>query len=106
MKEYRCKKCCFYFCSENGFPYCPACDCNDLEYIYPEIIEEGIMESHHIHPRFMDNKKGEGQQFLLEKKEHNILHGLIMKWLWEEVECKEKAIKNIIRKSKIFIKVK
>ena len=31
MKEYRCKKCLYQFCSENGMPYCPACDCEDLE---------------------------------------------------------------------------
>jgi len=59
-----------------------------------------VEESHHIHPRFMDNPKGDGQQFYIEKTKHAILHGLIMTWLWEEVENKERAIKNIISKSK------
>ncbi len=36
MKEYRCRKCEYRFCSENGIPYCPACDCEDLEEIYEE----------------------------------------------------------------------
>ena len=64
-----------------------------------------VEESHHIHPRFMDNPKGDGQQFYIEKTKHDILHGLIMTWLWEEVENKERAIKNIISKSKKFIGV-
>jgi len=64
-----------------------------------------VEESHHIHPRFMDNPKGDGQQFYIEKTKHAILHGLIMAWLWEEVENKERAIKNIISKSKKFIGV-
>ena len=64
-----------------------------------------VEESHHIHPRFMDNPKGDGQQFYIEKTKHAILHGLIMTWLWEEVENKERAIKNIISKSKKFVGV-
>lgn len=31
MIEYRCRKCEYRFCSENGMPYCTACDCEDLE---------------------------------------------------------------------------
>ena len=66
-----------------------------------------VEESHHIHPRFMDNPKGDGQQFYIEKTKHNILHGLIMKWLWAEIpnNKKEKVIEKIIKKSKKFIGV-
>jgi len=66
-----------------------------------------VEESHHIHPRFMDNSKGDGQQFYIEKEKHNILHGLIMKWLWVEIpnNKKVKVIKKIIKKSKKFIGV-
>ena len=66
-----------------------------------------VEESHHIHPRFMDNPKGDGQQFYIEKTKHSILHGLIMKWLWAEIcdEEKEEIIKVVIKKSKKFIGV-
>ena len=64
-------------------------------------------ESHHIHPRFMDNPKGDGQQFYIEKKKHAILHGLIMTWIWEEIpdDKKENVIERIIGKSKKYIGV-
>ena len=64
-------------------------------------------ESHHIHPRFMDNPKGDGQQFYVEKKKHDILHGYIMKWLWEEIPAgkRKEVIERIIKKSKKIIGV-
>jgi len=31
MKDYRCKRCEYTFCSENEIPYCPACECESLE---------------------------------------------------------------------------
>jgi len=104
MKEYKCLRCEYRFCSENEIPYCPACDCEDIE----ENIEDNYfikekLESHHIHPKFMDNKNGDGRQYFIKKRTHYILHGEIMNWLWEEVKDKEKAIKNIIKKSEKFI---
>lgn len=107
MREYRCRKCEYRFCSENGMPYCPACDCESLEEISQNIINKDIieLESHHIHPRFMDNKNGKGQQFNIPKIKHSILHGKIMTWLWEEVVDKDKAVNNIINKSKKFLGV-
>lgn len=107
MKEYRCLKCCFSFVSENEIPYCPACDCEDLEEVEEDVKKIMQMESHHIHPRFMDNKKGEGQQFLINKETHNILHGKIMNWIWKEIpeDNKKDVIKNIINNSKKFIGV-
>lgn len=107
MIEYRCRKCCYHFCSENGMPYCTSCGCESLEELFEDcIIEEVVeLESHHIHPKFMDNKEGKGQQFNIDKKKHEILHGKIMNWLWEEVEDKEKVISNIINKSKKFLGV-
>ena len=107
MIEYRCRKCEYHFCSSNGMPYCPACDCEDLEELFGDIdVDVTVeLESHHIHPKFMSNNDGKGQQYDIPKKKHSILHGKIMKWVWEEVEDKDKAIKNIINKSKKFLGV-
>lgn len=105
MKNYRCKKCLYHFCSENRIPYCPACDCEDLEELSEETDVDVVLEleSHHIHPRFMNNREDKGQQYNIPKKKHHILHGKIMKWIWEEVDNKDKAINNIINKSKNFL---
>lgn len=35
--NYRCRKCEYHFCSENGMPYCPACECEKLEEIEDEL---------------------------------------------------------------------
>jgi len=108
--RYKCRCCEFVFESMNEIPYCPSCECemleeipfNDDKYINP--IKE---HSHHIWPRFMDNPNGIGEQFNIDIKTHNILHGNIMKWIWECIkeEDKEEIIKTIIIKSKKFIGV-
>ncbi len=110
MKDLRCRKCEYRFCSENGIPYCPACDCEELE----ELVE-GLntrvrekTESHHILPKFMDNPKGNGEQFIIQKRQHDILHGKIMNWIWEEIPSglKKKITKIIVTKSKKFIGIR
>lgn len=30
MIDYSCKRCQYYFCSDDEYPYCPACDCENL----------------------------------------------------------------------------
>lgn len=109
MKEYRCSSCCFHFESKNELPYCPACDCENIEDITfddDKYIKEDL-EEHHIHPRFMNNEKGYGQKYLINEKTHSILHGKIMNWIWEEIPIKYKKIiiDNIIIKSKKFLGV-
>jgi len=104
MKFWRCKKCCFLCCLEDDeIPYCPACDCEDLEEIFEneKYNNEEKKEEHHIHPKFMDNPKGLGQQYLISKKQHDVLHGKIMVWLWNEIptEKRKEVIKLIIKKS-------
>ena len=111
MADYKCRRCEYNFCSENGIPYCPSCECEELEEIPfndDKYVLTPIEESHHIWPKFMDNPNGFGEQFNLDKKSHSVLHGNIMNWMWECIreEDKEKIIKHIIRKSKIFIGVK
>ena len=109
--KYKCRRCEYIFESMNEFPYCPACDCESLKKLeedYIPIKEDMILESHHIHPKFMDNKNGLGQQYNIPKKQHSIIHGKIMNWVWECIreEDKEKTINNVINKSKKFLGVK
>ena len=109
--KYKCRCCEFKFESMNEIPYCPSCECEQLEEIPfndDKYILPPIEESHHIWLKFMNNINGVGEQFNLDKKTHSVLHGNIMKWVWEYVreEDKEKVIKHIIRKSKNFIGVK
>lgn len=56
------------------------------------------IEEHHLHPRFMDNKKGDGMKIWLCKKHHDILHQIIPCIIWNFVpeSSKEKCIKAII----------
>lgn len=109
--RYECRKCQYEFESMNGIPYCPSCECEQLMEV-PFNDDEWILptseESHHIWPKFMDNPNGAGQQFLLNKKTHSILHWNIINWIWEEIcdEDKKKIIKIVIAKSKKFIGVK
>jgi hypothetical protein len=110
MKDYRCRRCEYSFCSDDIMPYCPACVSESLEEIDElDIIELNInepiqieLEEHHIHPRFMDNRNGSGKKYKISKKQHSILHGKIMNWIWQEIPIgsRDKIIKNIITKSK------
>lgn len=66
-----------------------------------EFIEKDIYE-HHIHPRFMDNKKGNGMKINLCKKCHDILHFMIPSFYWNLLneQQKEASIKKVITLSK------
>jgi len=46
---------------------------------------EREIHEHHIHPRFMDNKKGLGMKIWLCEKCHNILHQIIPSIIWKYV---------------------
>lgn len=100
-----CKKCQYKFDMDDDPPYCPACDCEDLEILENETCEFVEIHEHHLHPRFMDNKEGNGEKVRISKKRHHILHGKIMGWLWKEIkkEDKENVIKKIIELSKLFV---
>jgi hypothetical protein len=64
-----------------------------------------MKDKHHIHPKFMDNKKGLGKIYELEKGEHIKLHLIIPKLLWKYVrqEDKQNCINEVIRFSEKFI---
>jgi len=98
MKEWKCSRC--------GYEFCPCCGSEDLEKI--EEVKNWGEEDHHIHPKFMGNPKGFGEQYPMEIKKHKILHSMIMNWLWQEIpeDKKNVVIRNIIKKSKRFIGVK
>ena len=69
-----------------------------------EFVETEIQE-HHIHPRFMDNPKGDGMQFGICKKCHDITHGQIAKIVWSFVSEEKKeecidAVKNFALKKR------
>ena len=109
--KYKCLACEYRFESMNEIPYCPACENEFLEKIeeeYKQVKKSEKEESHHIWPRFMDNKRGVGEQYDISKKTHSILHGKIMNWIWEEIPINLRGgvIKTIIKKSKEFIGVK
>ena len=59
---------------------------------------ENEIEVHHIHPRFMDNPKGDGIKFNLCKKCHSILHLQIPKIIWNKIpfEFKKDTINSVI----------
>ena len=44
------------------------------------------VEEHHIHPRFMNNFKGDGKKIPLCKKHHDILHKTIPSIIWRYVQ--------------------
>lgn len=53
-------------------------------------------EEHHVHPRFMNNKNGEGIKITLCKDCHTILHrNIIPSFLFNQIENKEKAISDL-----------
>jgi hypothetical protein len=45
--------------------------------------EEKEIDEHHLHPRFMNNTKGDDIKIGLCKKCHNLLHLKIASWIWE-----------------------
>lgn len=50
-------------------------------------------EEHHVHPKFMDNPKGDGITITLCKDCHTILHrNIIPTFLFKHIEDKNKAI--------------
>jgi len=57
---------------------------------------ENEIHEHHLHPRFMDNKKGNGMKIYLCEKCHNILHSIIPSILWNFVEKKDDCINSIL----------
>ncbi|RPI76044.1 MAG: hypothetical protein EHM47_00975 [Ignavibacteriales bacterium] len=52
---------------------------------------EKDIHEHHIHPRFMNNKKGNGKKIYLCEKCHNILHLLIPTIIWKHIEIEDKT---------------
>ena len=67
-------------------------------------FEESQIHEHHIHPRFMDNKKGDGMKAYLCEKCHNILHLLIPTILYRNVPNKESCIREVISFTKNWVK--
>jgi len=67
-------------------------------------FEEKDIHEHHIHPRFMDNKKGDGMKIYLCEKCHNILHLIIPSIIWRYVSYKDKAINSVIEFTKGYVK--
>jgi hypothetical protein len=59
---------------------------------------EKEIHEHHIHPRFMENKKGDGRKIYLCEKCHNILHLLIPTIIWGYIPNNKKdiCIKEVI----------
>jgi len=69
-----------------------------------ERFAESKIQEHHLHPRFMDNKPGNGMKIGFCTKCHGILHGQLMIYLWQFVpeENKPKCIKRVIEHGKMF----
>ncbi len=65
-------------------------------------FKETNIDAHHIHPRFMDNKKGNGMKAYLCKNCHMRLHLYIGNTLWKYVPeiLRPKAIKEVMEMSK------
>ena len=69
-------------------------------------FEEREIEEHHLHPRFMDNKKGVGKKIYLCKKCHNILHLKIPVIIWKfisedkKIDCMQEVMKFTLNKLK------
>lgn len=110
MTLYKCKRCEYIFESMNEIPYCPSCECEQLEEIPfndDKYLGKEELEHHHIWPKFMDNPNGVGQQYPLNGKTHSILHWNIINWIWKEIchDKRQEIIKIVINKSKEFIGV-
>lgn len=54
-------------------------------------FDERLIQEHHLHPRFMDNPKGEGIKIGLCEKCHNILHLKISAVIWKFVPQDKKT---------------
>lgn len=67
---------------------------------------EHQIDCHHKHPKFMDNKKGDGPQINLCKKCHHILHNKIPAIIWKYIreDKKEDCIKEVIRYTDVITK--
>ena len=59
-------------------------------------FEEKKVQDHHVHPRFMDNKKGEGMKIPFCDKCHNILHLKIPSIIWRYVSNKDDCINAVV----------
>ena len=73
-----------------------------------DFLEEYKIQLHHLHPRFMDNKKGGEMKINLCEKCHNILHLKIPAIYWNILteEQKKKAIELIKNYSKCYGNIK
>ena len=62
-------------------------------------FEERKIQSHHKHPKFMDNPKGIGLQINMCEKCHNILHKIIPAIIWRFVpeDKKQKCLEAVIK---------
>ena len=67
-------------------------------------FEERQIHEHHIHPRFMDNKKGLGMKIYLCEKCHNILHLLIPTILYRHILLKETCVNDVINFTENWVK--
>ena len=60
-------------------------------------FEEIRIDEHHLHPRFMDNSKGEGKKIYLCRRCHNILHSIIPSIIWKQLDdFQKKEVTRII----------
>lgn len=122
MSNYKCLRCEYHFSSKNEIPYCPACDCESLE----DVCEKGVVqdvvnlmscqkcsnqfdspliEQHHIHPKFMNNKTGLGKKANLCRGCHMELHLIIQSIIWNNLNNnKELVIKEVINFTEQWLK--
>lgn len=57
-----------------------------------EDFEENIIEVHHIHPKFMDNKNGNGMKLNLCHECHMMLHLKIPAMFWRFLDPFQKSL--------------
>jgi hypothetical protein len=79
----------------------PKRECRHCNNLFPE----KKIHLHHIHPKFMDNPRGDGLKTGLCEKDHNIIHLLIEDVIWGYVpkELKERCLKAVISLTKNFV---
>jgi len=75
-------------------------------YFCKELFNEKLLREHHIHPRFMDNQKGDGLKIYICDKCHNILHLTIPKLIWNKLDeaQRKECIQEVIKFTKDKIK--